>query len=62
MVDIMQAFDMALTIIGGVVVILGVISPFTKNTWDDKILLALKGMSSKVKVNKEEGTVLIQVK
>ena len=60
--EIIQMIDIAVTIIGGVVVLLGVIAPFTKATWDDKILLALKGLTNKVKINDNEGTVLIQVK
>jgi hypothetical protein len=60
--DFITLVDAGLTVIGGLVVILGVIAPFTKSTVDDKILLAIKGVVSGVKVNKQEKSVLIQVK
>lgn len=60
--DVFTAIELVFKIIGGVVTILAVVSPFTKNTWDDKILLGLKGVINSTKLTKEEKTVLIQIK
>lgn len=60
--DVITGIELALKVIGGLVTILAVIAPFTKNTWDDKILLALKSGVSNIKLNKEDKTVLIQIK
>ena len=60
--DFITGVQTVMTVMGGLVIILGVIAPFTKSTVDDKILLALKGFTNSVKVNETAKTVLIQVK
>jgi len=60
--DFITAIQIFMTALGAIVTLLGIISPFTKSTVDDKILLALKGFTNAVKVNEEEKSVLIQVK
>ena len=60
--DIMAIIQMILTIIGGLITILTIIAPLTPAKWDDKVLLALKGIWSAVKVNKADQTILINIK
>ena len=58
-ITLVQTF---MTALGAIVILLGIVAPFTKSTVDDRILLALKGFTNAVKVNEEEKSVLIQVK
>lgn len=60
--EIIMLLDTIFTGLGILVAILAFIAPLTKATWDDKLLLSLKEFTSKVKLNKAEQTVLIQVK
>lgn len=60
--DIIAIVQLLLTIIGGLITLLTIIAPLTPAKWDDKILLALKGIWGAVKVNKSNQTILIKIK
>ena len=62
MIDIMNWVQIALTVIGGASVILGVIAPLTKSRADDKILYWIKKILSVTSVNLEDKTLGIRTK
>jgi len=61
-IDIIQTIETLFTIVGAGVTVLSIIAPLTKATWDDKLLIGLKRLLNKVKLNKENQTIIIQVK
>ena len=60
--EILTLINLIFSILGGLVTLLAIISPLTKATWDDKVLLFLKGVLNSVKVNNTEKTILINLK
>ena len=56
MIDIINIVNIALTIVGGVSVVLGIVAPLTKNVKDDKILFWIKKVLSMVSVNVNDKT------
>lgn len=60
--DIMTIIQTILTTIGALTALLTIIAPLTPSTWDDKLLIALKGVWNSVKVNKKQQTILINIK
>ena len=60
--DIIAIVQLLLTVIGGLITLLTIIAPLTSAKWDDKVLLALKGIWGAVKINKSNQTILIKIK
>ena len=59
--EFLSIVDAVLTVIGSLIALLTLISPFTKAKWDDKVLNFLKMVWSMLKVRPDDNEVVIKI-